>query len=170
MLHNEGWGQYDSARLVELIRGIDRTRPVNATSGWLDVGAGDFDDRHDYAPEPTAPAADAHRVRVLGEFGGIGWPIPGHLWDPDMRNWGYQTLDDATRVRAAYARAIAAVQRAAHTHGLCAAIYTQTSDVEGEVNGLLTYDRRVEKLPRAWLADVHAGLTHTASRGARDEP
>lgn len=159
VLHNEGWGQFDTARLVDFVRGIDPSRPVNATSGWLDVGAGDVVDRHDYAPEPTAPVGDGRRARVIGEYGGIGWPVEGHLWNPDMRNWGYQTLHEFDAVRAAYARAADAIVRARDEAGVCAAVYTQTTDVEGEVNGLLTYDRRVEKLPPEWLAQVHARLT-----------
>jgi beta-galactosidase/beta-glucuronidase len=155
VLHNEGWGQFDSERLTAFVRGLDPSRPIDATSGWLDVGAGDFVDRHDYAAEPAAPAGDGRRALVLGEFGGVGWPIADHLWDPAMRNWGYQTFASESEVKAAYARALAAVGRARETDGLCAAVYTQTTDVEGEVNGLLTYDRRVEKLPRAWLAEQH---------------
>jgi beta-galactosidase/beta-glucuronidase len=159
VLQNEGWGQFDAARLVDFVRGIDPSRPVNATSGWFDVGAGDVVDRHDYAPAPKAPEGDGRRARVIGEYGGIGWPVEGHLWNPDMRNWGYQTLHDLDAVRAAYAHATDAIVRARDEAGVCAAVYTQTTDVEGEVNGLLTYDRRVEKLPRAWLAQVHAPLT-----------
>lgn len=158
VLHNEGWGQFDSARLANYVKGIDPTRPVNAASGWLDVGAGDFIDRHDYRPEPTAPEGDGCRATVIGEYGGIGWPIEGHLWNPEMRNWGYQTLHSRADVQAAYARTTRAVVAAMQNAGVCAAIYTQTTDVEGEVNGLLTYDRRIEKLPREWLRDVHAPL------------
>ena len=152
VLHNEGWGQYDSERLVALMRGLDPSRPIDAASGWLDVGAGDVIDRHDYAPEPAAPVPDGRRAPTIGEYGGIGWPIEGHLHDPDMRNWGYQTLHDAEAVRRAYMRTTAAIIRARDRDGVCGAIYTQTSDVEGEVNGLLTCDRAVEKLPRALLA------------------
>jgi hypothetical protein len=158
VLHNEGWGQFDTARLTALIRSIDPTRPVDATSGWRDVGEGDVIDVHDYTPEPKAPQSDGRRALVIGEYGGIGWPHEGHLWNPTMRNWGYQTLRSEHDVRAAYTAATQAIARAAGDHGVCAAIYTQTSDVEGEVNGLLTYDRRVEKLPRAWLAQLHDRL------------
>jgi hypothetical protein len=164
VLHNEGWGQFDSGRLTEFVRGIDPSRPVDATSGWLDVGAGEFVDRHDYAPEPTAPASDGRRVPIVGEYGGIGWPIEGHLWNPGMRNWGYQTFAREDEVRVAYMRVTAAIDRARRTHGVAAAVYTQTTDVEGEVNGLLTYDRRVEKLPRPWLAAIHAQLTSQQPR------
>lgn len=156
VLHNEGWGQFDTARLTALVRGIDPTRPVDATSGWLDVGEGDVIDVHDYAPEPVAPQGDGRRALVIGEYGGIGWPQEDHLWNPTMRNWGYQTLHSEHAVRAAYTAVTEAIAQSQRDHGICAAIYTQTTDVEGEVNGLLTYDRRVEKLPRAWLAELHA--------------
>ena len=158
VLHNEGWGQFDSARLAARIRDIDATRPVDAVSGWLDMGVGDLIDRHDYEPEPSAPDADGKRARVLGEYGGIGWPVEGHLFNPKMRNWGYQTFHSQAELMAAYERTTAAILRAHREHGVCAAIYTQTADVEGEVNGLITYDRSVEKLARDWLARVHGEL------------
>lgn len=158
VLHNEGWGQFDSMRLTAYVKGLDPSRPVNAASGWLDLGAGDFIDRHDYQPEPTAPAGDGRRAVVIGEYGGIGWPIAGHLWDPGMRNWGYQTLHSQADVQAAYQRMTRAIAGAMRHADVCAAVYTQTTDVEGEVNGLLTYDRRVEKLPRDWLRSVNASL------------
>lgn len=159
VLHNEGWGQFDTARLCDRIRSLDSSSLVNATSGWLDVGAGDVIDIHDYDPEPAPAEADGRRALVIGEYGGIGWPVADHLWDPNTNNWGYQTLEENTEVQAAYARANAAIIEHATHAGLAAAIYTQTSDVEGEVNGLLTYDREVEKFPRAWLFDQHAPLT-----------
>ncbi len=158
VLHNEGWGQFDTARLAQRIAAMDPTRPVNAASGWLDRPAGHLVDRHDYEPEPNPPAADGRRARVIGEYGGIGWPIEGHLWNPAMRNWGYQTFHSEAELKSAYARTTAAIVRAFREHDLCAAVYTQTTDVEGEVNGLVTYDRRVEKLSREWLAEIHRPL------------
>ncbi len=158
VLHNEGWGQFESERLTAWIHGKDPSRPVNSCSGWLDIGAGDIVDRHDYDPEPRGPAQDGRRAAVIGEYGGIGWPREGNLWNPEMRNWGYQTFHDEATARAAYERATHAIDRARRADGVCAAIYTQTSDVEGEVNGLLTYDRRVAKFPADWLARIHAPM------------
>ena len=158
VIHNEGWGQYDTTRLAAWLKAIDPTRLVDAASGWRDVGAGDVNDVHDYAEAPAATPLDRRRALVLGECGGIGWPIAGHLWDPRARNWGYQTYHARADVEAAY-RAKTAAVLALRDAGLSGAIYTQTTDVEGEVNGLLTYDREVEKLSRAWLAAVHAPLT-----------
>jgi len=159
VIHNEGWGQYDTRRLANWVKALDPSRVVNAASGWLDVDAGDISDIHDYAESPALPAQEARRALVLGEYGGIGWPIVGRLWDPEARNWGYQTYHSAGEVEAAYRRKTAAVIAMAQRSGVCGAIYTQTTDVEGEVNGLLTYDRRVEKLSREWLRGVHAVLT-----------
>jgi len=158
VIHNEGWGQFDTPRLADRVKAIDPTRLVNAVSGWLDVDCGDVLDVHDYAEAPAAPASDTRRALVVGEYGGVGWPIEGHLWNPAMRNWGYQTYVSEADVRAAYRKKTDAIVDLLRTRGLSGAIYTQTTDVEGEVNGLLTYDRRVEKLPREWLASVHAPL------------
>ena len=161
VLHNEGWGQFDTMRLARQIKSLDPTRVVNAVSGWLDMDSGDLIDRHDYQATPAAPSADGRRALVIGEYGGIGWPIAGHLWNPKMRNWGYQTFHHATEVQAAYTRTAEAIIAMHRDHGVCAAIYTQTTDVEGEVNGLLTYDRSVEKLAADWLALVHAPLRNS---------
>lgn len=158
VIHNEGWGQFDSARLTDWIRSLDRDRLIDAASGWLDGGAGDVRDRHDYAEVPSPLNPPGRRALVLGEFGGIGRPVEGHLWDPAKRTWGYQTYSSRSEVQEAYRRKLEAVVGMAREQGLSGAIYTQTSDVEGEVNGLLTYDRRVEKLPPEWLREVHAPL------------
>jgi len=162
VLHNEGWGQFQTHTLTERIRGLDPTRLIDASSGWLDVGAGDMIDKHDYSPAPTPPNPDGRRALVMGEFGGAGWPVEGHQWDPSLRNWGYQTYHNREALQAAYQQFTTAIINMQRTHGLSAAIYTQTSDVEAEVNGLLTYDRAIEKMPRDWLRQVHAELpTHT---------
>jgi hypothetical protein len=159
VLHNEGWGQFDTHRLTERIRALDPNRVINSASGWSDLGAGDLIDKHDYRPDPTAPDADGKRALVVGEYGGVGWPVDGHLWNPAIRNWGYQTFHTEADVKAAYARITQAIVDMRLNEGVCAAIYTQTTDVEGEINGLLTYDRRVEKLSREWLAQMHRALT-----------
>ena len=126
------------------------------------MATGDMLDRHDYEPKPTWPAGNIghdRRARVIGEYGGLGWPIEGHLWNPAMRNWGYQTFHSLDALQAAYVRTTQAILTARRDAHVCAAVYTQTSDVEGEVNGLLTYDRSVEKLARDWLRDTHKGLS-----------
>jgi beta-galactosidase/beta-glucuronidase len=158
VVHNEGWGQYDNQRLARWVKDLDPSRLVNAASGWSDFGAGDYFDIHTYEEEPRAPEPKADRVVAIGEFGGIGWPIQGHLWNPGMRNWGYQTYQDAATVEKAYRRKYAKIVEYYQQRALSAAVYTQTTDVEGEVNGLLTYDREVIKIPVATLREIHAPL------------
>lgn len=167
VIHNEGWGQYDTPRLCEWVRALDPTRLVNAISGWLDQDAGDVYDWHDYAEAPALPSPDPARALVLGEFGGIGWPVDGHLWDRDRRNRGYQTYHEVEEVRTAYERKMQAVITMVRERLVSAAIYTQTSDVEGEVNGLLTYDRMVDKLGAAFLKSQHE-LIYAAFKGAME--
>jgi beta-galactosidase/beta-glucuronidase len=158
VVHNEGWGQYDNKRLADWVKALDPSRTVNASSGWNDLGAGDFFDIHTYEPEPNAPAPKTNRVVVIGEFGGIGWPVQGHLWNPEMRNWGYQTYQSADEVLKAYQKKYAKIVEYYQKQALSAAVYTQTTDVEGEVNGLLTYDREVIKIPIETLKKIHAPL------------
>ena len=164
VLYNEGWGQFATHRLTDRVRSLDPSRPVNATSGWLDVGAGDLVDRHDYRLKPDAPQGDGVRALVIGEYGGLGWPIEAHLWNPKMRNWGYHAYHSAESLQEAYRVLTARLLELQRSEGICAAIYTQTTDVEGEVNGLMTYDRAIQKLPPEWLAEVHAPFWQIASR------
>jgi hypothetical protein len=96
------------------------------------------------------------RVSVLGEFGGLGLPLAGHLWW-DKRNWGYRTFEDRAALQNAYEGLIEKLEPLVK-QGLGAAIYTQTSDVEGEINGLMTYDRKVVKFDAAKLAELHHKL------------
>ena len=158
VVQNEGWGQYENPRLARWVQDLDPSRVVNAISGWNDRNAGDFYDIHTYEPEPRAPDAKADRVVVIGEFGGIGWPVQGHLWNPEMRNWGYQTYQSADAVLDAYKKKYAKIVDYYQNRALSAAVYTQTTDVEGEVNGLLTYDREVIKIPVDTLKQIHAPL------------
>ncbi|SFD82367.1 glycoside hydrolase family 2 protein [Spirosoma endophyticum] len=158
VVHNEGWGQYENKRLADWVKALDPSRTINASSGWNDVGAGDFYDIHTYEEEPKSPTPTANRVVVIGEFGGIGWPVQGHLWNPGMRNWGYQTYQSADAVLKAYQKKYAKIVEYYQKQALSAAVYTQTTDVEGEVNGLLTYDREVIKIPIETLHQIHAPL------------
>lgn len=141
---NEGWGQYDTERYTTWLHAYDTTRLVNGASGWTDRGTGDVSDRHAY-PGPTIPADDERRARVLGEFGGLGLPLEGHTW-LGRDNWGYRSYADTVALGDAY-RALLRQLRFLIGDGLAAAVYTQTTDVEIEVNGVMTYDRAVIKLP-----------------------
>jgi hypothetical protein len=150
VIFNEGWGQYDSERLTAWLRGHDPSRLVNAASGWNDLGAGDVFDIHRY-PGPGAPDADGERASVLGEFGGLGLAQPGHLWQED-ENWGYVGLPTVQALDERYRTLLAELRELIVRRGLTAAIYTQTTDVESEVNGLMTYDREIIKLEPVALA------------------
>ncbi len=150
---NEGWGQHDTPRIVERIREWDPTRLVDQASGWKDEGVGDVQDIHSY-PGPAAPPVEEKRAAVLGEFGGLGLPIKGHTWQ-DEKNWGYRTYTTREELTDAYV-ALLSNLRSLIGGGLSAAVYTQTTDVEIEVNGLMTYDRAIIKMD-AERAAVAAG-------------
>ncbi len=152
---NEGWGQYDTARISNLIKQRDPSRLVDSASGWTDRGTGDLADIHVY-PGPALGKPEERRAAVLGEFGGLGLALPGHRWQEEG-NWGYRSLSSREELERQYGSLMFRLKTLVD-QGLCAAIYTQLSDVEVEVNGLLTYDRRVEKLDRRWLSSAHAIL------------
>jgi hypothetical protein len=124
---NEGWGQFDTARITDLIREIDPTRLVNSASGWTDRGTGDVHDVHSY-PGPAAPALEEGRAGVLGEFGGLGLAIEGHTWSKE--SWGYRGMGDAEELAHRYEQLLRNVHSLKESAGLAAAIYTQISDVE----------------------------------------
>ena len=157
---NERWGQHETVRIAALIENLDVRRAINVASGGNFFPAGDVADHHSY-PEPNFPNDEdrfRNYVKVVGEFGGHGWRVKGHLWNPEMENWGYgglpKTIDEyKDRYQATFEKLIRMKPR-----GIAAGIYTQTTDVEGEVNGLLTYDREVEKIPRKELAEMHRAL------------
>ncbi len=150
---NEGWGQYDVERIDRFVRERDPTRLVNTTSGWTDRGIGDVYDAHMY-PGPGMERVTPGRATLLGEFGGLGWPVEGHLWWTDRRNWGYRTYFSHEDLHAKYEEVVSNLV-GPRALGLAAAIYTQTTDVEGEVNGLMTYDRELVKFDRDALEPLH---------------
>lgn len=139
---NEGWGQQGTEGYVKLIRGLDPSRLVNNASGWTDMKVGDVNDIHNYPP-PRMPALESKRAAVLGEFGGLGLAVDGHTWA--KQNWGYQGVSDREALTDKYVRFLKQVYDL-KAKGLAAAIYTQTTDVETETNGLLTYDREIVKV------------------------
>ena len=150
---NEAWGQFDTDEVVKFTREQDPSRLVNYASGGNFVKcSGDILDLHNY-PDPEMYLYDPAYVNVLGEYGGIGWPVEGHLWQKD-RNWGYvqyQNGDQVLDVYESYAEELIDLIR----KGFAAAVYTQTTDVEGEVNGLMTYDRKVVKLDVDRLSKIN---------------
>jgi len=143
---NEAWGQFKTADIADWTKQYDPSRLVNPASGGNFYHTGDILDLHNY-PAPDMYLYDGSRVNVLGEYGGIGLALEGHLWFAD-RNWGYVQFKTSEEVTAEYLKyadqLLQLVKR-----GFSAAVYTQTTDCEGEVNGLLTYDRKVVKMNEA---------------------
>ena len=141
---NEGWGQFDTARVTDLTKKLDPSRLVISASGWTDRGTGDIHDIHVY-PGPGSPKPTDKRAAVLGEFGGLGLPLEGHTWQA-KGNWGYRSYTDQKTLVREYVNLLQRLHPLIGDPGLSAAVYTQTTDVEIEVNGLMTYDREVIKL------------------------
>ena len=140
---NEAWGQFDTEKVVAWTKAYDPSRLVNPASGGNHRPCGDILDLHNY-PGPDMFLFDAQRVTVLGEYGGIGLPLENHLWW-NKRNWGYIQFKNSDEVTAEYVK-YANELKGFVKRGFSAAVYTQTTDVEGEVNGLMTYDRKVIKI------------------------
>lgn len=142
---NEAWGQFDTKAVCEYTKSLDDTRLINAASGgnWI-KGAGDILDSHTY-PNPRMRILDSTMVNVLGEYGGIGRPVEGHLWEIG-RKWGYVQYDSEKKVTDAYCLFAKDLIDIKQLDMCAAAVYTQTTDVEGEVNGFYTYDRAVLKM------------------------
>ena len=153
---NEAWGQFKTAEIARWTKDYDPTRIVNAASGGnFYPDAGEVLDIHSY-PHPRFYLFDIGRVNVIGEYGGIGLPLEGHLWQPD-RNWGYVRFKDAGEVTDEYVRYAEMLERLIPT-GCSGAVYTQTTDVEIEVNGLMTYDRKRMKVDERRLHEVNQRL------------
>jgi hypothetical protein len=140
---NEGWGQFDTERITKLISDYDPTRLVNSASGWTDRGTGNIKDIHNY-PDPVVPQPEQNRAIVLGEFGGLGFPVQGHTWE--KKNWGYRNMADTLQLLEKYESYYDLIHKFVSDSGLSATIYTQTTDVETETNGLMTYDRKINKM------------------------
>lgn len=168
VIFNEGWGQYETKRVVDWSMNYDKTRIINGVSGWTDRECGHMNDAHQY-PGPGMEPAEQNpgRTIVLGEFGGLGLPVQGHLWNPNMRNWGYRTYSSTPELIKEYTKLMHNLYPLRH-RGLSAAVYTQTTDVEGEVNGLLTYDREVIKIDPELLRILHAPLYAADSKTTKD--
>lgn len=140
---NEAWGQFKTEEITGWTKAYDPSRLVNPASGGNFYRTGDILDLHHY-PGPEMYLYDAERVTVLGEYGGVGMALEGHLWQPD-KNWGYIQFKNIKEVTDQYIEYAGQLKILAKS-GFSAAVYTQTTDVEGEVNGLMTYDRKVIKV------------------------
>ncbi len=159
---NEAWGQFKTIEITEWTKTKDPSRLVNSASGGNHFITGDIVDLHHY-PNPKMPRPDLfgqNHALVLGEFGGLGLPLKGHLW-LDNNNWGYQSFKNAEELYGKYASFIITLEELIK-NGLSAAVYTQTTDVEQETNGLMTYDRKVIKMPEAKLKEISDKLYNPA--------
>jgi beta-galactosidase/beta-glucuronidase len=155
---NEAWGQFKTPEIVQWTMDYDRTRLVNTASGGNFYPVGHIFDLHNY-PDPCMPDPKLYgknQVIVLGEFGGLGLPLEGHTWRA-KDNWGYQSFKNRDELLKKYESFIERIP-ALIQQGLSAAVYTQTTDVEIEVNGLMTYDRKIVKMPEGTLKQIHAKL------------
>lgn len=155
---NEAWGQFKTKEIVECTEAADPSRLINSASGGNFEPVGHIIDLHNY-PDPVMPRPDLFgekQVLVLGEFGGLGLPVEGHTWQ-DKDNWGYRSFQNKEELLNKYAELMEGFPDLI-IKGLSAAVYTQTTDVEIEVNGMLTYDRRVLKIPENKLKALHHKL------------
>ena len=157
---NEAWGQHRTMEVGKWTVERDPSRLVNVASGGNFWPVGDVVDEHSY-PHPRFPfhlGANGRFngfVKVMGEFGGHGLPVQNHLWDANRRNWGYGDLPkDSAEYQERYKTSLNMLNDL-RRQGIAAGVYTQTTDVEGEINGLMTYDRKVIKIPAAELAKMH---------------
>jgi beta-galactosidase/beta-glucuronidase len=144
-LFNEGWGQFDSEYVYEEFKKLDDTRFVDSTSGWFRRKRSDVDSRHQYLGKLNQKG-DGKRPLILSEFGGKAYGAEGHVFNTD-KVYGYGSTCRSAReldiaVNSLYVNELYPCVK----KGVCASIYTQVSDVEDEINGLLTYDRKVCKL------------------------
>jgi beta-galactosidase/beta-glucuronidase len=153
---NEGWGQFESRRVSEWLKQADPTRLVDSASGWFDRGAGDFQSRHIYAIKLRRGCPD-NRAFALTEIGGYSLEVPGHMWNEDKR-FGYKFFETPEALTEAYVKLLDEQVKPLISKGLAVVIYTQTSDVEIEINGYLTYDRRFEKMDAEVLRRAHQAL------------
>lgn len=154
---NEAWGQFKTKEIVEWTKTYDPSRLVNPASGGNHYPVGDMLDLHHY-PQPDLFLYDAQRATVLGEYGGIGLVMKEHLWEPN-RNWGYVQFNSVKEVTDEYVKYAEQLKQLIR-QGFSAAVYTQTTDVEIEVNGLMTYDREKIKVEEDRVRKVNREIVH----------
>ena len=158
---NEAWGQHRTVEVGRWTSRRDPSRLINVASGGNFWPVGDIVDHHQY-PHPSFPfddIRDREFIKVVGEFGGHGYPVKGHLWDSQRENWGYGDLPKSeAEYKERYLESMRLIGEL-KTQGIAGGVYTQTTDVEGEINGLMTYDRKVIKIPTSELRQIHKPLT-----------
>ena len=154
VVFNENQGQHDTEALVAEVKALDPSRLVNNASGNDDKNCGDVIDKHSY-PGPESPKPEENRAAVLGEFGGLGLPVDGHTWT--KKTWGYEGTKNIEDLTKGYEKLLSKSWELNATAGLSAVIYTQLTDVETECNGLLTYDREINKVLPERAAAANSG-------------
>jgi beta-galactosidase/beta-glucuronidase len=151
---NEGWGQFEAKSIADWLKTYDPTRPVDHASGWFDQNGGDCRSLHIYFRKIKKRKMEKERATVLSEFGGSSLKISGHLWNP-LVEFGYQKTTSSAEFTSRYSKTIVSELLPWVETGLSAAVYTQTTDVEDEVNGFITYDRQVEKMDFSEIRRLH---------------
>ncbi len=159
---NEGWGQFDSTLVMDRLRALDPTRPVDPASGWHDQGAGELRSLHVYFKPFRFRRDRRGRALALSEFGGYNLRVDGHCFN--QKDYGYRRLPDAAALWRDFSRLYEREVLPAVPRGLCASVYTQLSDVEDELNGLMTYDRRVVKLDADEVRELNERLKEASPR------
>ena len=151
---NEGWGQFDAAEACRRIHELDASRPIDHASGWHDQKIGDIQSLHvNFRPYRFKPDRKKRAV-VLSEFGGYNLPVENHTWND--ANFGYKGFSSKEELWQAYEKLYREQILPAIPKGLAASVYTQVTDVEDEVNGLMTYDRKVVKVPQDKIRKLNA--------------
>ncbi|WP_035778364.1 glycoside hydrolase family 2 protein [Butyrivibrio sp. MC2013] len=145
-IFNEGWGQFDAASLPKVLQQVDNTRPIDAASGWFDQHSGDFLSIHNYFRKPSAPVDRFGRATFISECGGLTWYAKGH--SASRYPYGYKVIRSRKELNREYEDLIKKQLLPLRQKGLCGFVYTQVSDVEDEVNGIMTYDRKLLKIYR----------------------
>jgi len=154
---NEGWGQFQARETAAWLKAYDPTRLVDQASGWFDQGGGDFQSLHIYMRKLYHPRPDSQRAFIISEFGGYGCRVPGHVWD-ETHKFSQRYFEAPAALTEAYITLLKRDLAPLIAQGLAGAIYTQTTDVEIEINGSLTYDRAVEKMDAGTLQRAHETL------------
>ncbi|MBR6306401.1 MAG: beta-galactosidase, partial [Bacteroidales bacterium] len=152
---NEGWGQFDTEAVVDFTRAQDPTRLINSASGGNHRYCGDILDSHNYPRPKMLLRSDGRQIDVVGEYGGIGYAVEGHTWNKEG-NWGYKGLcENGDAVLEKYRHYALDYLLPSISDGIAGAVYTQTTDVEAEVNGIMTYDREVVKVNEEALREIN---------------
>ena len=160
---NEAWGQFDTEQVAEWTKSQDPSRLVNPASGGNFHYCGDMMDMHHYPNPKRFYLYDAMRVNVLGEYGGIALPVEGHTWWKEKKNWGYIQFTNSDQVTDEYIKYTKELIQLSR-QGYSGAVYTQTTDVEGEINGIMTYDRKVIKMDERRLRQANQSVINVLGK------